>query len=310
MALRTSLFQLLGLPAPVARLGEAAAALRSARPLFLLGAPRSGTTLLCRLVDSHPSVFLTNENGALVQLSHMVTVMRKRRPAGMAHAIESKEFYEEWADHMDHLAPALATAFYAERIGKARARSLRYWGDKHPHYNASLAHLRRWFPQARYLYIVRHPLDVIRSIAEMNRWAYAEAFEHWKVIIEGYESRVPEIPQGQRYTVRYEDLVAAPRPTLSEIFAWLEIERSEEILRAAEAFLSVPSHAVTRGAPPPEQAKRNPEASVGRWKTAMTAEEARRYLDGTREFLARHYPEQVPDTNTDDGEKDRGPVNA
>ena len=298
MAWKAALLRRLGIPTQLSELAEQARRLEGARPLFVLGTPRSGTTLLARLLDAHPAAFVTNENGALVQMHYAIHAMRARRPAGLPYEIESKEFHDEWAEWLDVLVPILVRGFYARLAGPARTATLRLWGDKHPHFDQCLPSLLRWFPQARYVYIVRHPLDVICSIAAMNRWDRAEAFEHWKLITEGYERQVAAIPDPALYVLRYEDLVGKLRATLEGIFHWLALDTAEETFQAMTELATIPAHALVRTADGSDTA-RAPEATrmqgsgAGRWREAMGAEEAAGYMRETHGFIEKYYPELV-----------------
>ena len=56
-----------------------------AKPLFLIGAPRSGTTMLTRILNSHARILLTNETAVLLQLADIIGKSRIGRKAGMIY---------------------------------------------------------------------------------------------------------------------------------------------------------------------------------------------------------------------------------
>lgn len=294
--LKSPLLSVLGIPRPLARLGREAAWLSKGRPLFVLGTPRSGTTLLTRLLDAHPRIFLTNENGALVQMHHALTGMRQKRPAGLPYDIDSKEFYEEWSAMIDELVPLLVKSFYGRLLGPKRASAITYWGDKHPHFDACLPSLLRWYPEARYIYIVRHPIDVLHSIARMNRWDHDRAFEHWKTITGQYERQVETIPSSARLVVRYEDLTADIGSSVSRVLEWLELDTTPAILGLMERIATLPAHQLRRDPGDPPKAPAQPSArprEQGSPTPSLPPVQARRYLNEARLFLKRHYPEAL-----------------
>ena len=51
--------------------------LAGARPLFLIGSPRSGTTLLAKILNSHPRVLITNETAVFLQLDENIRKSRR-----------------------------------------------------------------------------------------------------------------------------------------------------------------------------------------------------------------------------------------
>ena len=73
-------------------------------PLFLIGVPRSGTTLLCRMLNSHPAILVTNETGVCSQLHNLILKSAQGRVAGTSFG---KEYYELWSNQLDTAAPQL-----------------------------------------------------------------------------------------------------------------------------------------------------------------------------------------------------------
>ena len=91
--------------------------------------------------------------------------------------------------------------------------------DKCPHVSAdpsAMARLARWFPDARWVWILRHPGSVTRSIenmpmAEVILQGYApDARSIWYYANSNIQGFLETIPAARKVTVHYEDLVASP----------------------------------------------------------------------------------------------------
>ncbi|MBI4604730.1 MAG: sulfotransferase [Planctomycetes bacterium] len=192
-------------------------------PIFILGCQRSGTSLLRRILDSHSGIACPPESAFLVQLARVYEV--KRALQGLL----DMGFAE--VQVLERMGAFAASFFedYARSKGKPR------WADKTPHY-VSCAETIDLMLQGRvqYLGIVRHGLDVARSLCDFD-WGvlqpYLEggvekplaALRFWRdqnAKLLDFEGRARE----RFLMLRYEDLT----------------ERPEEVLRAAFDFLDEP----------------------------------------------------------------------
>lgn len=196
---------------------------------FVLGAPRSGTTLLRVMLAGHPGLFVPPE-----MVIAPFTSMAERRArlterfwekGGLRRAImelegcdvDTAKAIEASLD--DRTVPEVYT-WLQERLGD------RILVDKCPHLSADPAALRRlaaWYPDARWIWIHRHPGSVTRSIenmpmAEVMLQGYApDARAIWYASNQNIRSFLAGIPADRQVRVRYEDLVVDARPILERI---------------------------------------------------------------------------------------------
>jgi hypothetical protein len=175
----------------------------SAVPLFIVGMPRSGTTLIEQIMASHPRLFgageLPNLHNAAVSL-HPTGGGIFSFPDAMLHVS---------GEHLQRLA-----AHYVSEVLRL-APTATHVIDKMPSnfFFAGLIHLA--LPNARIIHAVRDPVDTCMScfsklfaagqyhtydLAELGRYYrhYEELMEHWRRVL----------PVGRILDVRYEDLVA------------------------------------------------------------------------------------------------------
>lgn len=209
--------------------------------IFLIGCQRSGTSLLRRIVDSHPAIACPPETSFILPLVQVLHDQRSRRgfdamgyteaSVGEALAAFISSFYER----------------YAAVQGKAR------WADKTPHYVDCLDDLWTLFgPAARFVVIVRHGLDVAYSLADPRR--------HYPAIDAAVDAAGGDVPLGAgRFwsmqnrkildfiaahpeacvRITYEDLTRDPAGTLEPVFSFLGVAWDPAVLD----YASVEHHA-------------------------------------------------------------------
>ncbi len=275
---------------------------------FVVGATRSGTTLLRLMLDAHPEMAIPSETHFIPNLikayrlesatpERMCEVVTAHRRWGDFH-LDPEELLERFRA-IDPINPGdAARAFfqlYAEREGKTR------WGDKTPGYVREMHRIESVLPEARFVHLVRDGRDVALSVLGMN-WGPStvpEAAFRWKKRILRAREQAPRI--GHYVEIRYEDLVRDTEDTLRRICEFIELPYDEAMLRyheraperlqekardldrgpdkapqSAEARLS--SHALATQPPDPDR--------IERWRTEMSAEDRAVYEELAGDLLA------------------------
>ena len=158
--------------------------LSGAQPLFLIGLPRSGTTILANLLNAHSNILMTHETSVFLQLSEIV----EKNPLGRSAGFLFGQAYNElWASHIQENSKYLIESYYCKIAEKQNRVTLRYWGDKHPHFDRCLPWLQELYPDATYIYAIRDPRDTVCSIATMNNSSIFESIKEWNRIVNTYE---------------------------------------------------------------------------------------------------------------------------
>lgn len=172
--------------------------------IFIIGCPRSGTTLLRLALDSHPNISSGPETHFLVDLSKIMGQHWKRiRLFGFDEAY----WYNKIADFFDSF-----QMDYARKRGKVR------WCEKTPLYTAHLGFINRLFPDAQFLHIIRNGLDVVASYRD--RWGYLSAMKAprtWDKYIRMARAAAETILTDRYLELRYEELVSHPEDTLRRV---------------------------------------------------------------------------------------------
>jgi len=181
----------------------------AAPPIFVIGSPRSGTTLLRLILDSHPRISCGEETHFLRDLE---AIVGRNWDLVATYGLERRW----WLDRIRKL----YADFQAEvltRSGKAR------WAEKDPTYTLHLAFIEELFPDAVYVHLLRDGHDVVASFRD--RWGYKSAARaartEWARYVNAARALGARLPEGRFLSLRYEDLVVDPAKEGQRLFAFL-----------------------------------------------------------------------------------------
>jgi hypothetical protein len=210
---------------------------RGDAPVFVLTASRSGSTLLRFLLDSHPRLACPPETSIATMCAAMVQSLEVLESAGSGNRRRQ--------DQAPAPSPAIAAAIrnavdsafgeYLARHGKGR------WCDKSLDTFQYAEILAQIYPEAQFICLYRHCMDVIASGVEACPWglhrfgfdAHVAQFpgnsvaaigSYWLTCaqsIMAFEQKHPE----RCLRVRYEDLATAPEETAARVFSFLGVEQ-------------------------------------------------------------------------------------
>ncbi len=211
-------------------------------PVFIVGFPRSGTTLLEQMLDAHPALQSMDENPFFNRLADTL----KRHDSRILASLEVLRQYD--VDELRKQYLLMVT----ERIRRRWDTQLI---DKNPLNLLWLPFMHRLYPNAKYILALRHPCDVILSCYMQNfrsailvtasatierlAQAYVEGMQSW---LDNVEVLKPEV-----LISRYEDLVADPPQKARTIAAFLDLEDASPMLRfdahaRDKGYIATPSY--------------------------------------------------------------------
>lgn len=248
------------------------------RPFFIIGSGRCGTTLLRAMLQTHPAVHIPPETYVLGTLIKEYRLFSRLPWDAVIRLILSRL---EYADHFDthdislrllyyelirQPRDVLNLAFVLDRFYRFHAETHKpsavRWGDKTPLNTNHLDEIRRVFPDALFIHLVRDGRDVVRSLMEMKIYDLREAAALWSKRVRtamDFEQRYPT----QYLEIRYEALVTTPEMVIKRICSFLGLEFRESMLRHDELGMKlgdVEKHLFHANIKNPI----NPEA-IGRW---------------------------------------------
>ena len=234
--------------------------MQSDRPIFVIGCPRSGTTLLQLMLHSHPRIAVPPETRFLIPAyfhrkvygDMRVAENRRRLAEWIATGkgtkfrelgLDKEEFIEAAVRAPGSLGSVLGTAFqaYAQRFAKPR------WGDKRPSYFQHVGTIRRLFPDAQFIHLIRDGRDCVASLKEMPWYSgnVYTAVSNWAEAIDYGRRHAAELPPDAYFELRYEDLTADPEGALRALCTFLGEEYDPAMRDPRQvASLAVPAHKV------------------------------------------------------------------
>jgi hypothetical protein len=196
------------------------------RLVFLIGAPRSGSTLTARMLGAHSAVHAPPETHLLTPLAHLgYYASVERAPYDpvitrqAAHELV-KTLPGGEGDYLDALRACSDTVYERLLAGSGRTLLL----EKTPAYALVLDFLARLYPRARYVVLTRHPLAVWSSYVDSFFDGDHEVAHAHNPLLERY---VPAIARFLRERpvpilhLRYEELVREPERELRRACAFL-----------------------------------------------------------------------------------------
>jgi len=227
-------------------------------PLFVIGNPRSGTSLLRLILTCHTQILIPPECGFVVWLKDKYSDWNKNDLVNIEKIecfisdLKSSKKFDTWNIDSNQLKksifikkpltyPALCSIVY-EEYGVQQGKSFSIWGDKNNFHTNYLSELLALFGKARFLQIIRDGRDVASSykqvMSENSNSPYApnlntniiEIANEWVRNIEKFEFFSGFCPKAQLMTVRYEDLVNSPELTVKSICNWLNFNYEEAML--------------------------------------------------------------------------------
>jgi hypothetical protein len=259
--------------------------------IFVVGAPRSGTTYLQNLLGAHPRVVTSQETDVF---GHYVVPLRDRWREQLP------EEPDEWARSRHRGLPAVLTeaefdglvAGFVARVHEATAElkpGADVVVDKTPQNGFLGEYILRYVPQARFIHIVRDGRDVVTSLLRASRgwgqeWAPGGALRaasQWRLNVEACRGLAH---QTDAYLeLRYEDLVSEAGPQLlHRALVFCGLEATLEEAAAIHASFDFERGGTSRSslkwggevirrlaAPPPEPKGFSGEGGVGAWTTEL-----------------------------------------
>lgn len=218
------------------------------RPFFIVGAARSGTTLLRVMLDSHSDLSIGPETNVL------------HRWFEAASSAKTLGFFPYALDEIQRY-PAAALELLLLRY--TRERGKKRWGDKTPNYTPVLGQILTCWPESQVIHCVRDGRDVVCSMQQRWGWNVGAAAKRWAERVEAVLLYAERLGPERYIEVRYESLVANPERQLRRLLSFLGEVWDPEVLN----YASSPHDGMTDV---PEAGLAISVASVGRWKDEMS----------------------------------------
>jgi hypothetical protein len=200
------------------------------KPIFLLSLPRSGSTMVQRILGAHDEIATESEPWVLIpQLYALRTsgIVADYNHGSLSSAVNDfvQRLPNQKADYYK-ASRAFADSLYQDVAGEKA-----YFLDKTPRYCFVAEEIKNIYPDAKYIVLWRNPLSVISSRFHSfgNKWR----IYNYKVdLYQGLSSLIKFCEKNSEEVIllNYENLVRDPKEEFSRVFKHLELEPNESVL--------------------------------------------------------------------------------
>jgi hypothetical protein len=219
------------------------------KPIFVVGSPRSGTSILTWCLGHHPNIFPVPESNWIgdfaidVALAYRIGAARDYYSILSAMDIPNDELFAAFGRSINDLILSHRTDLERKRFAKrielkldprwikaasTAAGAKTRWVDGTPEYSFHIYGLRKLFPQALFVNLVRDVRAVVRSMINFHRVTgiqlvanEEEAYRYWMRTVSA--CLVAERAYGPSvvYRIRYADLINEPESTMRSLLDFL-----------------------------------------------------------------------------------------
>ena len=199
--------------------------------IFIGGMPRSGTTLMRAILDSHPSVRCGEETRVIPRLLSMKTAWKK----------SAAEWNRLLAGGITEPILDSAVRAFIYEILVRHGHNSDVLCDKDPFVLKYSTYVSSMFPQSKFLLLIRDGRAVLHSI--MTRQVtitgfsltdYRQNLKLWNQGIEKMVDQCMQLGQKKCFMVSYEQLVLQPKVTIENILSFLNLSWVDEVLHHQE----------------------------------------------------------------------------
>lgn len=183
-------------------------------PIFIVGMPRSGTTLLDRMLSRHSEIVSAGEIIDFWRQLHWAADVTPAKSQGLLKIIQ----HSADIDYAE-----LGVRYLKQTQWRAQGRAC--YIDKLPANVQMIAFIRRALPQAHILHMVREPMDVCFSnyramFGNVSAYSYdtdsvVHCYRQYQRVVKHWHTTLP----GAMLDVSYADLVQQPEVTLRRVLA-------------------------------------------------------------------------------------------
>ena len=228
------------------------------KPIFVVGSPRSGTSILTWCLGQHPSIFPVPESSWMgnfainVAMAYRVGAARGDRSILSAMDIHEDELFATFGQSINDLILSHRKDLEKKRQSKGKLAGLKgrwfqgtsaasdpktRWVDGTPEYSLFICGLRKLFPEARFVHIFREVGPVVRSMLNFHRVAGIQlvaneekAYKYWlrtvRACLKAEQAYGPDVI----HRIRYVDLIDNPESTMRSLLDRLEEPYSAKCL--------------------------------------------------------------------------------
>jgi hypothetical protein len=251
-------------------------------PVFIVGCPRSGTTLLQRLLDAHSHVAIAPETHFIRRLwldrskrgdlnEDVVFEYLVGEVLALPEVLDmrlDRDAFRESARQIDRTYSALFALLLCQY---AKGRHATVVGEKTPNHLLYMDILHGFFPAARFIHIVRDPRAVVNSWRTVP-WSTGSIQGDTRVWARYIRTaRSQGLPAGSVMTLTYEALISKPESTLRRICTFLQLPFEPGMLLFYEKASDTVD--VTREPWKADTSRRLSDQAISGWRDTLSGDD-------------------------------------
>jgi hypothetical protein len=223
--------------------------------VFIVGAGRSGNTLVRRLLMERSDIFIPPESYVLPgAITNLLGAGALRWPEKVELFLAQFEYHPEfetfeigtlrdfanqaknWPAPQQNTGRLLVRFYFW--IAESKGLHPAWVGDKTPLNTLSLGLLKKLLPRAKFVYLERDGVDVAASYVKAGIYNdIVDAAERWKQSKVAWRAFRGSLHQNSYHEIRYEDLVSDPVAVIDDLVGFLEIPTRKENLDDINEYL-------------------------------------------------------------------------
>ncbi|HEX3249518.1 MAG TPA: sulfotransferase [Pyrinomonadaceae bacterium] len=220
------------------------------KPIFVVGSPRSGTSILTWCLGQHPNIFPVPESNWMgefainVASSYQIGAARENRTVLSAMDISRAEFFANFGHaindlilghrkHLERKRDLEGTLNRKHSTSEQKAR----WVDGTPEYSLHIHGLRKLFPEALFVHIVRDVDSVVRSMLNFHRVAGTrlvtseeQAYKYWLRMVDACLKAEQSYGPRVIYRLQYAALIDNPEAAIRSLLDFVDEPYSAKCL--------------------------------------------------------------------------------
>lgn len=211
---------------------------QSVKPIFLFSLPRSGSTLLQRILAKHPAIGTASEPWILLPL--MSSLNKEGVYAHYDHGatVDAIKDYYQGLDGGKSVIESEIRDFALRLYQQRSAPNASYFLDKTPRYHLIVDQILDTFPDAKFIFLWRNPLSIVSSM--LNTWHRdkwylyffkVDLYNGLEKLINAYDAHSDRV-----MAVNYESLLSSPEESCASLCSYLDLPFLQEMI---EDFQSV-----------------------------------------------------------------------
>ena len=202
------------------------------KPIFIFSLPRSGSTLLQRILATSGQISTAAEPWILLPYIYTLKFDGVISEYCHSYAVGAiKDFYEGFPngkqDYIDEL-----RVFILNLYKKKSDPGSQYFLDKTPRYHLICDEIIKLFPDGKFIFLWRNPLAVVSSI--IHSWCNGK----WKIVYhnidlhEGIKKLLSTfiVHKSRVHTIQYEKLIQDPSVEVRKLCDYLEIDYNDRMI--------------------------------------------------------------------------------